>query len=277
MYKFLNCYEWLSIENAIEPLGAILEGQCKCREDVLDSVLKGGLQASVYIESPQILVYPMVRLAGDEAVEFKRDEQQIHTSRGPSFQIDNNFLAPNRVFTLLPRGAILDLPIKPASDYLYRLRYHPSPHGKRLVLPGGTLLKVPGTDDYFMSIDILDAPDVFCEIVIRTQAIQEFQRQQIELREAQAKDTATPAPVVDVVPARPDPERRLALLRELGGAAKYTRCEWKFTGIKALVDSEKANGRKRSTEKTIRADLKEAAHNERDESRAGFHDGLGQR
>ena len=90
-------------------------------------------------------------------------------------------------------------------------------------------------------------------------------------------DTATPVPVVDVVPARPDPERRLALLRELGGAAKYTRGEWTFTGINALAGSEKANGRKRSSEKTIRTDLKEAARNERDESRAGFHDGLGQR
>lgn len=85
------------------------------------------------------------------------------------------------------------------------------------------------------------------------------------------------APVVAASDARPDPERRLALLRELGGTAKYARCEWKFTGIKALVESEKANGRKRNTEKTIRADLKEAAQNERNESCAGFSTGLGQR
>lgn len=91
---------------------------------------------------------------------------------------------------------------------------------------------------------------------------------------------ATPAPEVAVVPAsdaRPDPERRLALLRELGGAAKYARCEWTFTGIKALVTREKAAGRRRSTEKTVRADLKEAAQNERDAKNAGFATGLGQR
>lgn len=76
---------------------------------------------------------------------------------------------------------------------------------------------------------------------------------------------------------RPDPERRLALLRQLGGTAKYARYEWTFTGIGKLVASEKDNGRKRSAEKTIRADLKEAAQDERDKTRAGFSDGLGQR
>ena len=94
---------------------------------------------------------------------------------------------------------------------------------------------------------------------------------------APEQSPATPAPDVAVIEAMPDPERRLTLLRELGGTAKYTRCDWKFTGIKELVDHEKANGRKRSTDKTIRADLKEAAQNERDAKRAGFSDGLGQR
>lgn len=93
----------------------------------------------------------------------------------------------------------------------------------------------------------------------------------------QAQNPAAPAPVETVEPARPDPERRLALLRELGGAAKYTRGEWTFPGIKTLVDSEKANGHKRSSEKTIRADLREAAQSERDEKRAGFTAGLGHR
>jgi hypothetical protein len=89
---------------------------------------------------------------------------------------------------------------------------------------------------------------------------------------------ATPAPVVAVKPASdamPDPERRLALLRALGGDAKYSRGDWTFKGISALVASEK--GRKRSTEKTIREDLKEAVQNERDAGRAGFATGLGQR
>jgi hypothetical protein len=75
----------------------------------------------------------------------------------------------------------------------------------------------------------------------------------------------------------PNPERRLARLRALGGNATYRRNEWKFTGIAALVKSEKSEYRKRSDEKTIRADLKEAAQNERDAKRAGFADGLGQR
>lgn len=94
---------------------------------------------------------------------------------------------------------------------------------------------------------------------------------------APAQTTATPAPVGVASDDRPDPERRLELLRSLGGTAKYVRCEWKFTGIAALVEHETAAGRKRSTEKTIRADLKEAAQNERDANRAGFSTGLGQR
>ena len=90
---------------------------------------------------------------------------------------------------------------------------------------------------------------------------------------------ATPAPEADSTSndATPDPERRLALLRALGGSATYRRNEWKFTGIAALVASEKSEGCKRSDEKTIRADLKEAAQNEREARRAGFGAGLGQR
>ena len=76
------------------------------------------------------------------------------------------------------------------------------------------------------------------------------------------------------VPA-PDPERRLARLRAMGGSATYRRNEWQFTGIKALVDAERNEGRKRSAEKTIRADLREAAEAEREAKRAGHWDGLG--
>ena len=90
---------------------------------------------------------------------------------------------------------------------------------------------------------------------------------------------ATPAPEADSTSndATPDPERRLALLRALGGGATYRRNEWKFTGIAALVASEKSGGRKRSDEKTIRADLKESAQKELEAKRAGFGSGLGQR
>ena len=75
----------------------------------------------------------------------------------------------------------------------------------------------------------------------------------------------------------PDPKRRLDLLRALGGTVKYKNNEWRFTGMTALVASEKSAGRKRSDQKTIRADLREAAEDERDAKRAGFADGLGQR
>ena len=72
----------------------------------------------------------------------------------------------------------------------------------------------------------------------------------------------------------PDPERRLARLRELGGNATYRHSDWKITGISALVASEESEGRKRSSPKTIRADLKEAAENEREAKRANVFSGL---
>jgi hypothetical protein len=74
-----------------------------------------------------------------------------------------------------------------------------------------------------------------------------------------------------------DPQRRLRRLRELKGTATYARGEWKFSGITALVESEQAERRKRSAEKTIRADLKMAAQSESDEKKAGVFDGFGQR
>ena len=93
--------------------------------------------------------------------------------------------------------------------------------------------------------------------------------------DAPAKPQA--APGVGIDSTTPDPERRLARLRALGGDVIYKRGEWKITGISALVASEKGEGRKRSDEKTIRADLKEAAENERDAKRANAFAGLGQR
>lgn len=75
----------------------------------------------------------------------------------------------------------------------------------------------------------------------------------------------------------PDAERRLNLLRQLGGSSQYVNGEWKFKGIKLLVTREKADGRNRSDEKTIRSDLKAAAQAERDAKNAGFAFGLGQR
>jgi hypothetical protein len=95
-----------------------------------------------------------------------------------------------------------------------------------------------------------------------------------------AQTAAAPEPVVEDsarTDTTPAPERRLARLRAMGGTAKYRHNEWKFTSITALVASEKSEGRKRCDEKTIRADLREAANNEREAKRAGFADGLGQR
>ena len=80
-------------------------------------------------------------------------------------------------------------------------------------------------------------------------------------------------------PAEEDPERRLALLRKLGGDATYNRSkgDWTFPGIAALVASEKAAGRKRCDVKTIRSDLRAAAKGERDAKAAGHFHGLGHR
>lgn len=89
-----------------------------------------------------------------------------------------------------------------------------------------------------------------------------------------AKQATTTETVADGIP---EPQRRIALLRTLGGTAKYKNSEWAFTGITRLVAKEKADGRKRCTEKTVRVDLKEAAQAERAANRAGFGDGLGQR
>lgn len=99
------------------------------------------------------------------------------------------------------------------------------------------------------------------------------------INKAAQPQAATPAPVADIATnsTTPDPERRLARLRALGGDAIYRRGEWKITGISALVASEKGEGRKRCDEKTIRADLKEAAESEREAKRANAFSGLGQR
>jgi hypothetical protein len=84
--------------------------------------------------------------------------------------------------------------------------------------------------------------------------------------------TAGPASPVPSMQAEPDPQRRLARLRELGGTAKLRHGEWQFTGITKLVEAEEAEGRKRSSEKTIRADLSEAAQAEADAKRRGHFD-----
>ena len=62
-------------------------------------------------------------------------------------------------------------------------------------------------------------------------------------------------------------EQRLADLRANGGTANLVKGKWKFAGIKGLVARE--NGKPRSSEKTIRDDLAQAAQAEVDAARAG--------
>jgi len=66
-----------------------------------------------------------------------------------------------------------------------------------------------------------------------------------------------------------DPQRRLQVLRDIGGSVLFSCGEWKIKGITRIVNREAAEGRKRSNQKTIRIDLKEAAEKERDARRQG--------
>ncbi|MBU6257889.1 MAG: hypothetical protein KGO01_05655 [Burkholderiales bacterium] len=60
----------------------------------------------------------------------------------------------------------------------------------------------------------------------------------------------------------PDPERRLARLRDLGGWVGKVRGKWKTKGVSQLIAAEAAEGRKRRSDKTVRADVINAAENE---------------
>ena len=72
-----------------------------------------------------------------------------------------------------------------------------------------------------------------------------------------------------------DQSRRLRLLRELGGDVKWMGGEWSITGLSELIKREKADARARTSDKTVREDLKKAAQEEREQRRGGamFHDG----
>ncbi len=78
-------------------------------------------------------------------------------------------------------------------------------------------------------------------------------------------------------PHIPEAERRLALLRSMGGDVTYTNGETKVSGISKLVASEVATKKLRCSEKTIRADLHAAFHTEREARRPGFGAGLAQK
>ena len=103
------------------------------------------------------------------------------------------------------------------------------------------------------------------------------QQMLLNVPRAEPLQAATGADSLASIQMAPEPERRLARLRDLGGNAARKNGEWKFTGIAALAAKEKEEGRKRNDAKTIRGDLKEAAQNELEARRAGFGNGLGQR
>ena len=69
--------------------------------------------------------------------------------------------------------------------------------------------------------------------------------------------------------AESDPVRRLRALRALGGNVRWFRNGWQITGIHDLERQEKAAGRARSSQKTIRGDLKQAAEDERAATKQG--------
>ena len=201
MSKLLKNNLWISLAEAAEPLGAILGRKTMTSDDVLDLFTDKRITASARIKSTPLLVWPLVKLTGQDAEQFKQDERRTETYRGKSFQIKGEFWVPNREdadsMTILQGGRVLDLPLSPDTrNFLQRLQDNPVPPGKRLRLPRGTLTQIPETGQYFVTVEILEAPDVFCEIVIRTEVILEFERQ---LKALETKPLALPV-VADSAP-----------------------------------------------------------------------------
>lgn len=71
-------------------------------------------------------------------------------------------------------------------------------------------------------------------------------------------------------PAQSEPQRRLNRLRGIGGSAVKKSGGWKFKLSDELIRLERAEGRPRSSPKTIREDLRAAAQAAEDERRAGI-------
>lgn len=83
----------------------------------------------------------------------------------------------------------------------------------------------------------------------------------IGIRFASPETTRAAQPTVP----EPDSTRRLRKLRELGGRVQWFEGDWKIIGINELEARERAEGRPRVSQKTIRTDLKEAAQAEKRE------------
>lgn len=178
MSTLLENNEWLSLDEVAEPLALLLGKKALTSDGVLAEMTGNRLAASVLITSVPLLVWPLVVLTGQDAEQFKLDEQRTETYRGKSFTIKGEFLAPYRENTLLQGGRVLDLPLSTDTrNFLQHQQDNPVPTGKRLCLPRGTLVQIPGTGQYFVTVDILEVPDVFCEIVVRTNSLRELERQ----------------------------------------------------------------------------------------------------
>ncbi|MDP1999604.1 MAG: hypothetical protein Q8K22_08430 [Rhodoferax sp.] len=189
MYKFLNCDEWLSIENAIEPLGAILGSAVKSSNDVLALLFDGKLQGSIH--SSRVVAVPLAEMTDEEA----------KSHRGLKWRKPNGHfigtISLDDCVMLRATNPVLDVPFfcKRVGDIDFFLdaKERHLDVSRNIRVPPGTLVKTPDKDDYFCVLGGSSIPETFGQIVIRTQAIREFQSQLIELQEAQAKDTATPA------------------------------------------------------------------------------------
>lgn len=148
-------------------------------------------------------------------------------------------------------------------------RFGPEVETVFVITPGGEFERRRRAESIELNYDPFIPAKERCELVMDGFAVQsqqpDAQAAPVEVVSASGADTEQ----------QPDPQRRLARLLAGGGSAKYRHGEWKFTGIAALVVSEKADRRKRSDEKTIRKDLREAAEAERDAKRAGPFQGLG--
>ena len=145
MYKFLNSNEWLSIEDAIDPLGAILGGGCRCSDDVLALLFDGKLQGSIH--SSGVCAVPLAEMTDDEA----------KTHRGTKWKKPNGqyiaTISLDDCVMLRATNPVLDVPFfcKRVGDIDFFLdaKERRLDISRNIRVPPGTLVKTPDKDDYF--------------------------------------------------------------------------------------------------------------------------------
>lgn len=120
--------------------------------------------------------------------------------------------------------------------------------GRRLPREPGSKLPVPQDATAFAFLWLVSPQDVDAWLADEG-APYRFPAAAVE-PEAQQQDTQA------------DPQRRLHALRASGGSATRLNGKWTFKGIDALEKAEREAGRKRCSQKTIRADLETAAEAE---------------